>query len=59
MENYSKFKDEKDKWNDTLDKLNKNADILSNSSKLMLDLLNDLKPTTLNKICIIYLVNKN
>ena len=49
MENYSKFKDEKDKCNDTLDKLNKNADILFNSSKLMLDLLNDLKPTTLNK----------
>lgn len=49
MENYSKFKDEKDKCNDTLDKLNKNANTLSDSSKLMLDLLNDLKPTTLNK----------
>lgn len=49
MENYSKFKDEKDKCNDTLDKLNQNANTLSDSSKLMLDLLNDLKPTTLNK----------
>ncbi|MDO5849980.1 MAG: plasmid recombination protein [Methanobacteriaceae archaeon] len=49
MENYYKFKDEKNKCNDTLDKLNKNANTLSDSSKLMLDLLNDLKTTTLNK----------
>lgn len=49
MENYSKFKEEKIKCDDTLDNLNKNANTLSDCSKLMLNLLNDLKPTTLNK----------